>query len=60
MESRVHKKRSPAISESSAPIAVDYNGITSQAKAADQTAMAFGFFSLHEDARNVKSKVKNR
>ena len=36
-----HKKRGPVSSESPAPIAVDYAGVTSAAEAADQTAMAF-------------------
>lgn len=52
------KKRSPAISESSAPIAVDYNGVTSQAKAADQTAMAFGNISIRPVSENVNTKIK--
>lgn len=34
------KKRGPASSESPAPIAVDYTGVTSAEEAADQTAMA--------------------
>lgn len=52
------KKRSPAISESSAPIAVDYNGVTSQAKAADQTAMAFGNISIRPVSENVNTQIK--
>lgn len=52
------KKRSPAISESSAPIAVDYNGVTSQAKAADQTAMAFGNTSIRSSSENSNTKIK--
>ena len=52
------KKRSPAISESSAPIAVDYNGVTSQAKAADQTAMAFGNISIRSSSENSNTKIK--
>ena len=35
------KNRGPVSSESPAPIAVDYAGVTSAAEAADQTAMAF-------------------
>ncbi len=52
------KKRSPANSESPAPIAVDYNGVTSQAKAADQTAMAFGNISIRPASENVNTKIK--
>ena len=35
------KNRGPVSSESPAPMAVDYAGVTSAAEAADQTAMAF-------------------
>lgn len=52
------KKRSPANSESPAPIAVDYNGVTSQAKAADQTAMAFGNISIRSSSENSNTKIK--
>jgi hypothetical protein len=52
------KKRSPANSESPAPIAVDYNGVTSQAKAADQTAMAFGNTSIRSSSENSNTKIK--
>lgn len=52
------KKRSPANSESPAPIAVDYNGVTSQAKAADQTAMAFGNNSIRSSSENSNTKIK--
>lgn len=52
------KKRSPANSESPAPIAVDYNGVTSQAKAADQTAMAFGNISIRSSSENSNTQIK--
>lgn len=52
------KKRSPANSESSAPIAVDYNGVTSQAKAANKSAMASGYISIRSSSENSNTKIK--
>lgn len=52
------KKRSPANSESSAPIAVDYNGVTSQAKAANKSAMASGNTSIRSSSENSNTKIK--
>lgn len=52
------KKRSPANSESSAPIAVDYNGVTSQAKAANKSAMASGNTSIRSTSENSNTKIK--
>lgn len=52
------KKRSPANSESSAPIAVDYNGVTSQAKAANKSAMASGNTSIRYSPENSNTKIK--
>lgn len=52
------KKRSPANSESSAPIAVDYNGVTSQAKAANKSAMASGNTSIRSSSENSNTIIK--
>lgn len=52
------KKRSPVNSESSAPIAVDYNGVTSQAKAANKSAMASGNTSIRSSSENSNTKIK--
>ena len=52
------KKRSPANSESPAPIAVDYNGVTSQAKAANKSAMASGNTSIRSSSENSNTKIK--
>lgn len=52
------KKRSPANSESPAPIAVDYNGVTSQAKAANKSAVASGNTSIRSSSENSNTKIK--
>lgn len=52
------KKRSPVNSESPAPTAVDYNDVTSQAKAANKSAMAFGNNSIRSSSENSNTKIK--
>lgn len=52
------KKRSPVNSESPAPTAVDYNDVTSQAKAANKSAMAFGNNSIRSTSENSNTKIK--
>lgn len=52
------KKRSPANSESPAPIAVDYNDVTSQAKAANKSAVASGNTSIRSSSENSNTKIK--
>lgn len=52
------KKRSPVNSESPAPTAVDYNDVTSQAKAANKSAMAFGNNSIRSSPENSNTKIK--
>ena len=52
------KKRSPVNSESPAPTAVDYNDVTSQANAANKSAMAFGNNSIRSSSENSNTKIK--
>lgn len=54
------KKRGPTSSESSAPIAVDYAGVTSAEEAADQTAMASYADSITPDGKNSQEQNQVR
>lgn len=54
------KKRGPTSSESSAPIAVDYAGVTSAEEAADQTAMASYADSITPDSQNSQDQSQVR
>ena len=54
------KKRGPTSSESPAPIAVDYAGVTSAEEAADQTAMASYADSITPDGKNSQEQNQVR
>lgn len=54
------KKRGPTSSESPAPIAVDYAGVTSAEEAADQTAMASYADSITPDSQNSQDQSQVR